>query len=89
MAIIGADPDQLAALGRTMREQISSIDGVTSAVSASLACTSWTGPAREQFEREWNEVFRVALTRLVQAFDAAGADCMARSDELLRVMGAR
>jgi hypothetical protein len=31
----------------------------------------------------------VALTRLVQAFDAAGADCMARSDELLRVMGAR
>lgn len=89
MAIIGADPDQLAALGRTMREQISSIDGVTSAVSASLAGTSWTGPARDQFEREWSEVFRVALTRLVQAFDAAGADCMARSDELLRVMGVR
>lgn len=89
MAIVGADPEQLASLGRTMRQQMSEIDAVIASVSSSLAGTAWTGPARDRFEHDWHETFRAALTRLVQAFDAAGGDCLARSDELQRVMGAR
>jgi uncharacterized protein YukE len=89
MALVGADPEQLAALGRTMRQQMSAIDAVIASVSSNLAGTAWTGPARDRFEHDWNDTFRTALTRLVQAFDAAGSDCLARSNELLRVMGTR
>lgn len=87
MAIFGADPDQLASLGRTMRQQMGVIEGVMGTVSAGLAGTAWTGPARDRFERDWNDTFRTALGRLVQAFDVAGADCLARSVDLQRVMG--
>ena len=57
--------------------------------SAALAGTTWTGPARDQFESDWNTSFRTALGKLNQAFDAAGSDCIARSTDLQRVMGAR
>ena len=88
MTMYGANPEQLTALGRSMQRQIEAIDGVTSTVSAALSGTTWTGPARDRFEQEWNTTFRTALSRLNQAFDAAGQDCIARSTELQRVMGA-
>ena len=84
----GANPEQLTALGRSLQQQISAIDGVTSAVTSALNGTTWTGPARDRFEQEWNTTFRTALTRLNEAFNAAGQDCIARSTELQRVMGA-
>ena len=87
MAIFGADPEQLATLGRTLRQQMATIESVVGTVSTGLAGTTWTGPARDRFEHDWNETFRTALSRLVQAFDAAGSDCLARSSELQRVMG--
>ena len=87
-AMYGANPEQLTALGRSLQRQIEAIDGVTSTVTAALGGTSWTGPARDRFEQEWNTTFRTALSRLNQAFDAAGQDCIARSTELQRVMGA-
>lgn len=89
MTMYGANPEQLTALGRSLQRQIESIDGVTSAVSGALGGTTWSGPARDRFEQEWNTTFRTALSRLNQAFDAAGQDCIARSTELERVMGAR
>jgi hypothetical protein len=87
-AMYGANPEQLTALGRNLQRQIEAIDSVTSTVTAALGGTSWTGPARDRFEQEWNTTFRTALSRLNQAFDAAGQDCIARSTELQRVMGA-
>ncbi len=89
MTMYGANPEQLASLGRSLRQQIHSIDGVVSAVSAALSGTTWVGPARDQFEQDWNTSFRHALAKLNQAFDAAGSDCIARSTDLQRVMGAR
>jgi uncharacterized protein YukE len=89
MTMYGANPEQLAALGRSMKHQITSIDGVIAAVNSALGGTTWVGPAREQFQSDWDTTFRTALTRLNAAFDAAGADCIARSTDLLRVMGAR
>jgi len=85
----GANPEQLAALGRSLRQQIGAIDGVVGAVSSALGATTWVGPAREQFEADWNTSFRAALTRLNEAFEMAGMDCINRSTDLLRVMGAR
>lgn len=89
MSMYGANPEQLAALGRSLKQQITSIEQVMSTVSSSLAGTTWTGPARDQFENDWNTTFRTALGKLNQAFDAAGNDCISRSTELQRVMGAR
>ena len=60
-----------------------------SAVSSALAGTVWEGPAREQFESDWNTTFQNALNRLNEAFEAAGSDCINRSTDLQRVMGAR
>jgi uncharacterized protein YukE len=89
MSMYGANPEQLSGLGRSMKQQKTSIDGVISAVNAALAGTVWEGPARQQFEGDWNTSFRGALNRLNEAFEVAGTDCINRSAELQRVMGAR
>ncbi|MGB8857917.1 MAG: WXG100 family type VII secretion target [Ilumatobacteraceae bacterium] len=85
----GAVPEQLTSLGRSLKQQITSIEQVMSTVTSALGGTTWSGPARDQFENDWNNSFRTALNKLNQAFDAAGSDCMARSTDLQRVMGAR
>jgi len=87
MSMYGADPEQLAALGQAMKRQITSIDEVVNTVNAALGGTAWEGPARRQFESDWNTTFRNALTRLSEAFDAAGTDCVNRSSALQQVMG--
>lgn len=89
MTMYGANPEQLAALGRTLKQQMAAIDAVSTAVTSVLQGTTWVGPARDRFEGDWNASFRGALNRLNEAFDAAGTDCVARSQELERVMGAR
>lgn len=89
MTMYGANPEQLASLGRTLRHQITTIESVMSTVSSMLSGTTWVGPARDRFEQDWNTSFRTALGKLNQAFDAAGGDCIARSTELMRVMGVR
>ena len=89
MSMYGANPEQLNGLGRSMKQQKAAIDSVIGAVNSSLAGTVWEGPARQQFESEWNTTFRSALNRLNEAFDVAGTDCINRSADLQRVMGAR
>ena len=87
MSMYGANPEQLSALGQAMKQQITAIDGVVNTVNAALGGTSWEGPARRQFENDWNMTFRSALTRLNEAFEAAGNDCVKRSNALQQVMG--
>ena len=89
MSLYGANPEQLEHLGTTLKRQVESINAVMSTVSSVLSGTTWTGPARDQFEADWTGSFRSALTRLNDAFDAAGQDCVLRTQELRRVMGAR
>lgn len=89
MTMYGANPEQLAALGNTLRQQMAPIDSLVSTVTSVLGGTTWEGPARRQFEDEWNNTFRTALDRLKSAFEAAGNDCVRRSTDLAVVMGAR
>ena len=89
MGMYGANPEQLNGLGRSMKQQRTAIDGVIGAVNSALAGTVWEGPARQQFESEWNTTFKNALNRLNEAFEVAGSDCINRSSELQRVMGTR
>ena len=87
--LYGANPDQLEQLGTTLKRQIEAINSVMSTVTSALSGTTWMGPARDQFEQEWQGSFRSALTRLNDAFEAAGQDCVLRTQELRRVMGTR
>ena len=89
MTMFGANPEQLSALGRNLQRQIEAINTVMSTVTSTLGGTTWVGPARDQFENDWNSTFRTALNRLNQAFEAAGNDCVNRATDLQRVMGAR
>jgi uncharacterized protein YukE len=88
MSMYGANPEQLAHLGRTLTRQIETIEQLTAAVDGVLAGTTWQGPARERFGQDWNGSFKQALARLNEAFGAAGRDCISRSEELQRIMGA-
>jgi uncharacterized protein YukE len=89
MSMYGANPEQLTQLGLKLKSQIEAINSVMSTVTATLGGTTWVGPARDRFESDWNTTFRTALGRLNQAFEAAGTDCINRSNDLARVMGAR
>lgn len=88
MTMYGANPEQLASLGRSMKQQNVAVDGIIGSVAGALGGTTWVGPARDQFQQQWETSFRPALTNLKAAFDAAGSDCVVRSTELARVMGA-
>lgn len=86
-SLIGADPDQLEALGATLCRQREAVESIVGLVTSTLAGTAWVGPARQAFEADWDGSFRSALTRLSEAFDLAGRDCSARALDLRRVMG--
>ena len=86
--MIGADPDQLAALGQTLSRQRSDIEQLVATVTSALATTTWSGPARQAFEQDWQSSFRTTLSRLGEAFELVGRDCLQRANELRRVMGA-
>ncbi len=86
--MIGADPEQLTHLGTTLSRQRTDIEALMATVTSALATTTWSGPARQAFEQDWQASFRMALTRLGEAFDLAGRDCLMRANELRRVMGA-
>ena len=87
MTMYGANPEQLANLGTTLTRQIDSITQMMSTVDGVINGTTWQGPARERFVDEWNGSFKQALGKLNDAFGMAGRDCVARSDELRRIMG--
>jgi len=84
----GANPEQLAELGNTLKRQVSPIDQLMSTVTGVLSGTTWQGPARDRFQEDWNGTFRKALDGMKAAFEAAGNDCVVRSQDLMKVMGA-
>ncbi len=87
MSTYGANPDELSQLGQTLRNQIEAVDAIIRTVDGRAQSTTWTGPARDRFMSEWNGNFKQALSRLNEAFDAAGTDCARRADGLRAVMG--
>lgn len=87
MTVYGANPEQLAALGTTLKSQIEIISGLTKTVTTALTGTTWTGPARDQFQEQWESTFRSALDGLAAAFNVAGGDCTRRAADLQVVMG--
>ena len=52
MTMYGADPEQLASLGRTLSAQIDVVRQMTGTVERVVAGTVWQGPARQRFEQD-------------------------------------
>ena len=84
--IIGADVEQLHALGDTLRSKPADIDALISTVTSALSNTAWQGPARERFESDWHQSFSPALHKMQDAFDAAGNECKSRATALHQAM---
>jgi uncharacterized protein YukE len=87
MTMYGANPDELIALGNKLTGQIEVIGTLITDVNGVLTSTTWQGPARQQFESEWNGGFATSLRSLQDAFGAAGAECRSRATALQQVMG--
>lgn len=88
MTMYGANPEELIALGNKLTAQIEVITTLITDVNGVLSSTTWQGPAREQFEGEWNGGFATSLRRLQDSFGAAGTGCRSRAAGLQQVMGA-
>ena len=58
MSMIGADVEQLAGLGRTLTNQVQTIETMMSTVGGALGNTLWRGPARDRFEADWTQRLR-------------------------------
>lgn len=75
-----ATPDELEGIGVTLIAQIAIINKIVSDVDSPLNNSSWTGPARDAFQTEWDGNFKSALTKLNDAFDITGKDCKTRAE---------
>lgn len=82
-----ATPEELDSLGTTLEGQIELINKIISDIDRPLASVSWTGPARDAFQGEWDTNFKSALAKLNEAFGNAGKDCKNRAEGTRVVLG--
>ena len=61
MSMYGANPEQLATLGRTLTNQIDAINQLISTVDGVLNGTVWTGPGVRPLGEDWNGSLKQAL----------------------------
>lgn len=83
----GANPDELEGLGNTLQGQIEIVNKIISDVDSPLNSIVWTGPAKDAFKTEWDTNFKGALSKLNDAFGAAGKDCRDRAMGVRTVLG--
>lgn len=87
MSVYGAVPSELRAFGLKFVAQQQNVNEIILTVVSALGGTTWTGPARDQFEANWTNSFKPALDNLNAAFESAGIEAMNRADALEQVMG--
>ena len=90
MTMYGANPEQLATLGRTLTQPDRGHQPADR--RPSTACSNGTDLVRARpataSSQDWNGSFKQALNRLNEAFGAAGHDCVSRArPSSMRVMG--
>jgi hypothetical protein len=86
MTMHGADVQQLAQLGTTLKSQPEVINQMIATVSSAFHVTLWEGPNHDRFAEDWNTTFKAALGRLSEAFTAAGADCVRISQNITQAV---
>jgi len=72
---------------QTRKVTTSGLEHHFSDIDRPLASVSWTGPASDAFQSEWDTNFKSALGKLNEAFGAAGKDCKTRAEGTRAVLG--
>ncbi len=85
MARIGAEVEELAALGPVLAEQGAALDGLRATIDGRIGAVWWEGPAHERFVAQW-EAMRPGLAALREALDAAGREARSVA-EAIRAAG--
>jgi uncharacterized protein YukE len=70
MAQLGLDPEEMTALGRSMRAEAAKIDTAAKSLDGRLRGVWWKGKDAEKFKGEWQS-HRKALAQVSEALNAA------------------
>lgn len=84
----GATPEELDGIGTTLSGQIAIVNKIITDVDTPLNNSTWVGPARDSFQGEWDNSFKLALGKLNEAFELAGKDCTNRAEATRVALGA-
>ena len=89
MSMYGANPEQLNGLGRSMKQQKVGDRRGDQRGQLRAGRHGVGGPGAPAVRERLEHDVQGALNRLNEAFEVAGTDCINRSADLQRVMGAR
>ncbi|WP_029137169.1 VgrG-related protein [Nakamurella lactea] len=85
---LGANPDQLRALGRQITQGAQTLGEIGRRTTAQLTATAWYGPDRDRFAGQWDASCEPALTRVSAAMLLAAKDLVAQAAEQDAASGA-
>jgi uncharacterized protein YukE len=72
MAKMGADPEQLRALGKKMDQEAEQITQAERQISSQLKSAWWEGKDGDKFRSEWDGQFSAQLRKISEALKQAG-----------------
>jgi WXG100 family type VII secretion target len=85
MPQIGANMEELQALGAKFTQEAQAVNELLSRVEGEVSRTQWQGPAADRFRGAWNNEFRPALRNLSQALEEASTEIKNRHTALTQV----
>lgn len=72
MSMVGANPEELDALGQSMSQAAGRLSGIGGEISAMLSFTGWIGGDAEVFQELWHSNLNPGLATVGHALEAAG-----------------
>lgn len=79
--MIGADPEQLMALAKTMETSGSKLKQISSSLSSVISQARWSGPDSERFKAHWNNTLRISLSSTGEKLSHASTNLVAQAKE--------
>lgn len=79
MTVYGADVEQLRTLSQALGRVAELLQSTTGTISRSLATTTWTGPAADQFRTEWRSTSARQLTAAATALTNGSSALLKRA----------
>lgn len=79
--MIGADPEQLLALAKTMENSGSALKQAAMTLSGAVAHARWTGPDSERFRVQWNNGMRAKLNNTANLLSTNATLLKSQADE--------
>jgi hypothetical protein len=81
MTQLGADPEDLTVLSRSLRDAAGRLDSLSSGLTRRVRHTRWTGPDAEAVDRGWHSVQRPLMVRCASALRQLAGRVESHRDE--------